>query len=175
MSPEFVLVSTALSVNVNMCVHCLWLTANPFRVHEWLPWALSSLGVMHAQLIIRHKWGRVLKHYLQVIREPKMGLQSAISNTCTYLLSHKQLMWVNKISKYWLLSQLRLEKVIGLTGFVIIHVFIASFSPAQGECNQMVNAKFTRPVNVMPMSSSNQVLVVLLPWELEGIDKARRR
>ena len=28
-------------------------------------------------------------------------------------------------------------------------------SPAQGERNQMVNAKFTRPVNVMPMSSPN--------------------
>ena len=40
-----------------------------------------------------------------------------------------------------------------LTGFVIIHVFITSFSPAQGERNQMVNAKFTRPVNVMPMST----------------------
>ena len=35
------------------------------------------------------------------------------------------------------------EKVVGLTGFVIIHVFIASFSPAQGERYQMVNAKFT--------------------------------
>ena len=42
---------------------------------------------------------------------------------------------------------------MGLTGFVIIHVFIAPFSPAQGERNQMVNAKFTRPVNAMPMSS----------------------
>ena len=48
-----------------------------------------------------------------------------------------------------------LEKVVGLTGFVIIHVFIASFSPAQGERNQIVNAKFTRPVNAMPMSSLN--------------------
>ena len=47
----------------------------------------------------------------------------------------------------------QLEKVVGLTGFVIIHVFIASFSPAQGERNQMVNTKFTRPVNEMPMSS----------------------
>ena len=46
------------------------------------------------------------------------------------------------------------EKVVGLTGFVIIHVLIASFSPAQGKHNQMVNAKFTRPVNAMPMSSS---------------------
>ena len=46
-----------------------------------------------------------------------------------------------------------LEKVVGLTGFVIIHVFIASFSPAQGERNQMVNTKFTRPVNEMPMST----------------------
>ena len=45
------------------------------------------------------------------------------------------------------------EKVMGLTGFVIIHVFIASFSPAQGARNQMVNTKFTRPVNEMPMSS----------------------
>ena len=36
---------------------------------------------------------------------------------------------------------------------MIIHVFIASFSPAQGERNQMVNTKFTRPVNEMPMSS----------------------
>ena len=50
----------------------------------------------------------------------------------------------------------RLEKVVELTGFVIIHVFIASFSPAQGERNQMVNAKFTRPVNAMPMSTLNQ-------------------
>ena len=49
-----------------------------------------------------------------------------------------------------------LEKVVGLTGFVIIHVFIASFSPAQGERNQMVNAKFTRPVNAMPMSTPNE-------------------
>ena len=46
-----------------------------------------------------------------------------------------------------------LEKVVGLTGFVIIHVFIPSFSPAQGECNQIVNTKFTRPVNEMPMST----------------------
>ena len=52
-------------------------------------------------------------------------------------------------------SQWRIEKVVGLTGFVIIHVFIASFSPAQGEHNQMVNTKFTRPVNEMPMSSLN--------------------
>ena len=48
-----------------------------------------------------------------------------------------------------------LEKVVGLTGFVTIHVFIASFSPAQGECNQMVNTEFTRPVNGMPMSNVN--------------------
>ena len=47
------------------------------------------------------------------------------------------------------------EKVVGLTGFVIIHVFIASFSPAQGERNQMVSTKFTRPVNAMPMSSGH--------------------
>ena len=46
-----------------------------------------------------------------------------------------------------------LEKVVGLTGFAIIQVFIASSSPAQGERNQMVNANFTRPVNVMPLSS----------------------
>ena len=45
---------------------------------------------------------------------------------------------------------------MGLTGFVIIHVFIASFSPARGECNHMVNTKFTRPVNVMPMSNMNR-------------------
>ena len=51
----------------------------------------------------------------------------------------------------------RLEKVVELTGFVIIHVFIASFSPAQGERNQMVNAKFTRPVNAMPMSSLDAI------------------
>ena len=50
-------------------------------------------------------------------------------------------------------SLYKLEKVVGLTGFVIIHVFIASFSPAQRERNQIVNAKFTRPVNAMPMSS----------------------
>ena len=46
---------------------------------------------------------------------------------------------------------LALEKVMALTGFVIIHVFIASFSAAQRERNQMVNTKFTRPVNEMPM------------------------
>ena len=50
-----------------------------------------------------------------------------------------------------------LERVMGLTGFVIIYVFIASFSPAQGERNQMVNTKFTRPVNAMPMSSRDSV------------------
>ena len=48
------------------------------------------------------------------------------------------------------MTHLQLEKVVGLTGFVIIHVFIVSCSPAQGERNQMVNAKFTRPVNEMP-------------------------
>ena len=53
-----------------------------------------------------------------------------------------------------LCKEYSLEKVVGLTGFVIIHVFIASFSPAQGERNQMVDTKFTRPVNEMPMSSS---------------------
>ena len=42
---------------------------------------------------------------------------------------------------------------MGLTGFVIIHVFSASFSPAQGERNQTLKAKFTRPVNVMSMSN----------------------
>ena len=55
----------------------------------------------------------------------------------------------------WQLCNLQLGKVVGLTGFVIIHVFIASFSPAQGERNQMVNTKFTRPVNEMPMSNGN--------------------
>ena len=49
----------------------------------------------------------------------------------------------------------QLEKVMGLTGLVIIHVFISSFYPAQGERNQMVNAKFTRPVDAMPMSTLN--------------------
>ena len=49
----------------------------------------------------------------------------------------------------------RLEKVVGLTGFVIIHLFIASFSPAQGERNQKVKSKFSRPVNAMPMSSAD--------------------
>ena len=48
---------------------------------------------------------------------------------------------------------------MGLTGFVIIHVLIASFSPAQGERNQIVNTKFTRPVNEMPMSSSDIKIV----------------
>ena len=43
---------------------------------------------------------------------------------------------------------------------MIIHVFIASFSPAQGGRNQMLNAKFTRPVNVMP---SLYVCQILLP------------
>ena len=38
-----------------------------------------------------------------------------------------------------------------MTGFVIIHVLIALFSPAQGEQNQTVNTKFTRPLNEMPM------------------------
>ena len=42
---------------------------------------------------------------------------------------------------------------------MIINVFIASFSPAQGERNQMVNAKFTRPVNVMPMSRPHNAMV----------------
>ena len=42
---------------------------------------------------------------------------------------------------------------MGLTGFVVIHVFIASFSPVKGEYNQIVNAKFTRPVKAMPISS----------------------
>ena len=48
-----------------------------------------------------------------------------------------------------------LGKVVGLTGFVTIHVFtrIASFCPVRGERNQMVNTKFTRPVNAMPMST----------------------
>ena len=44
---------------------------------------------------------------------------------------------------------------MGLTGFVIFHVLIAPFSPAQGERNQVVNTKFTRPVNEMPMSTSD--------------------
>ena len=51
---------------------------------------------------------------------------------------------------------------MGLTGLVIIHVFIASFSPAQGERNQMVNTKFTRPVNAMPMSTWNEELAGVL-------------
>ena len=38
----------------------------------------------------------------------------------------------------------------GLTGFVIIHVFIASL---QGERNKMVSTKLSRPVNEMPMST----------------------
>ena len=50
-----------------------------------------------------------------------------------------------------------LEKVVALTGFVMFHVFIASFSPARGERNQMVNTKFTKPVNAMLMSSLHQV------------------
>ena len=52
---------------------------------------------------------------------------------------------------------LLLEKVVGLTGFVIIHVFFVSFSPAQGERHQMVNTKFTRPVTEMPMSSTDKL------------------
>ena len=52
---------------------------------------------------------------------------------------------------------------MGLTGFVIIPAFIASFSPAQGEHNQMVNAKFTRPVNAMPMSNPNYIDQTILP------------
>ena len=50
---------------------------------------------------------------------------------------------------------LGIGKVVGLTGFVIIHVFIALFSPAQGERNQTVNTKFIRPVNEMPMFTSD--------------------
>ena len=49
---------------------------------------------------------------------------------------------------------------MGLTGFVIIHVFIASFSPAQGERNQMVNAKFTRPFNAMPKSNNHSPCIL---------------
>ena len=56
----------------------------------------------------------------------------------------------------------QLEKVVGLTDFVIIHVFIASFSPAQGERNQMVNTKFTRPVNDMPMSTTSRPRLCLI-------------
>ena len=47
------------------------------------------------------------------------------------------------------------EKAVELTGFAIIHVFIATFSPAQGERNQIVNAKFTRPVNEMPIFNAD--------------------
>ena len=42
------------------------------------------------------------------------------------------------------LRQYEIEKGVGLTGFVIIHVLIASFSPAQGEHNQMLNTEFFR-------------------------------
>ena len=52
------------------------------------------------------------------------------------------------------LCMLSIEKVVGLTDFVFIHVFIASFSPAQGEGNQIIKTKFTRTVNEMPMSIS---------------------
>ena len=51
-----------------------------------------------------------------------------------------------------------LVKVVGLTGFVIIHAFIASFSPAQVERKQIVNTKFTRPVNELPMSTVERVV-----------------
>ena len=57
---------------------------------------------------------------------------------------------------------------MGLTGFVIIHVFIASFSPAQGEHNQVVNTKFTRPVNEMPMSSWHQKCLLTQPQGLHA-------
>ena len=58
----------------------------------------------------------------------------------------------------WLIFGLSLlEKVVGLTGFVIIHVFNALFSPVQGEHSHMVNTKFTRPVNEMPMSSGQNI------------------
>ena len=53
-----------------------------------------------------------------------------------------------------LVGQSKLEKVMGLTSFV----FIASFSLAQGERNQIVNAEVTRPVNSMPMSTVNSVI-----------------
>ena len=58
----------------------------------------------------------------------------------------------------------RLEKVVRLTGFVIIHVFIASFSPAR---NQMVNTEFTRPVNEMPISSRADDLAIYRPGLLQ--------
>ena len=67
------------------------------------------------------------------------------------------------------LPVIRVDKAVGLTGFVIIHVFIASFSPAQGERNQMVNATFTRPVNAMPKSSLKAL------WEMLGIDQGAGR
>ena len=63
--------------------------------------------------------------------------------------------WKDLLSEHHYKFLLQLEKVMGSTGFEIILVFIASFSPAQGERNQMVNAKFTRPVNAMPMSSEH--------------------
>ena len=39
-------------------------------------------------------------------------------------------------------------------------VYCVILSPAQGERNQMVNAKFTRPVNAMPISSLNSALLM---------------
>ena len=64
---------------------------------------------------------------------------------------------------------------MGLTGFVIIHVFIASFSPAQGERNQMVNTKFTRPVNEISESSSTNVPYERTTKESTGIRKTCRQ
>ena len=63
---------------------------------------------------------------------------------------------------------LGVEKVVGLTGLVIIHAFIASFSPAQGKHNQMVNTKFTRPVNAMPMSNVYSLAFSLPPLRDAG-------
>ena len=72
---------------------------------------------------------------------------------------------------------------MGLTSFVIIYVFIASFSPAQGERNQMVNAKVTRPVNEMPMSNCDilsalncipgfRTILILVPQHEVWLQKA---
>ena len=60
---------------------------------------------------------------------------------------------------------------MGLTGFVINHVFIASFSPEQGERNPMVNTEFTRPVNKMPMSRLKERRREGLIWSGTDFDK----
>ena len=80
-------------------------------------------------------------------------------NLLSYLSGAKRLVpKMRDLTFYnWAIGKLlEIEKVVGLTGFVNIYVFIASFSPTQGERNQMVNVKFARPVNAVPMSNRHK-------------------